>query len=131
MGRHGRSLSLRRSPQLPDETRLNLTVQKLLHIWLGEAAIGVMALSEAPILLAIQLNRFHGTLEHSDAASSIDSPPKDSSRIILDTRISLPCFQYPCRPSADALTTQLTHFRLHAAIVNQDATAKCGHYRAF
>ena len=79
--------------KLPDATRLNLTVQKLLHIWLGEAAIGVMALSEVPTLLALQLNRFHGTLEHPDAASTTDSPPKDTSRVILDTRISLPSFR--------------------------------------
>ena len=118
--------------QLSDETRLNLTVQKLLHIWQGEAEIGVMALSEAPMLLSLQLNRFHGASEHPDASSSIaDSPLKDTSRIILDMRISLPCFQNPCEPSAAAIATYLVHYRLHAVLIHQGATAQSGHYRAF
>ena len=118
--------------QLPAETRLNLTVQKLLHIWQGETALGMLALSEAPMLLALQLNRFHGTSEHSDASSSyVDSPIKDVSRIILDTRISLPCFSTRCEPTADAISTQLVHYRLQAVLMHQGATAQSGHYRAF
>ena len=118
--------------QLPDESRLNLTVQKLIHIWQGEAAIGVMALSEAPMLLSLQLNRFHGTSAHPGALSShADSPPKDTSRIILDMRISLPCFLHPCEPPADAITAHLIHYRLQAVLMHQGATAQSGHYRAF
>ena len=118
--------------QLPAATRLNLTVQKLLHIWQGEAAIGMMALSEAPVLLSLQLNRFHGTSEHPDALPfHAKSPLKDTSRIILDMRISLPCFIHPCQPSADAVATHLVHYRLHAVLMHQGATAQSGHYRAF
>ena len=98
--------------QLPDESRLNLTVQKLVHIWQGEAAVGVMALTQAPMLLSLQLNRFHGTAAHPGAFSSHAAPPpKDTSRIILDMRISLPCFLNPCEPSADALATHLVHYK--------------------
>ena len=92
----------------------------------------MMALSEAPMLLSLQLNRFHGTSEHPGAPPShADSPLKDTSRIILDRRISLPCFRNPCEPSADAISTQLVHYRLQAVLMHQGATAQSGHYRAF
>ena len=120
--------------QLPVDTRLNLTVQKLLHIWQGETALGTLALSEAPVLLALQLNRFHGTLEHPAASlSHADAPAKDVSRIILGMRISLPRFCTPHDPTADAdaVSTQLVHYRLHAVLMHQGATAHSGHYRAF
>ena len=130
MGRHRPSLSLRHS-QLPADARRNLTVQKLLNIWQGEAANGALALSEAPILLAIQLNRFYGTLNQAEAAESSHSTAKDATRIILDTRIAIPCFAGDCRPSPEALTTRLINYGLHAVITHQGATAMCGHYRAF
>ena len=118
--------------QLPADIRLNLTVQKLLHIWQGETALGKLALSEAPMLLALQLNRFHGTSGHPGASfSHADSPVKDVSHIILDTRISLPCFRTPCEPTADAISTQLVNYRLQAVLMHQGATAQSGHYRAF
>ena len=92
---------------------------------------GALALSEAPILLAIQLNRFDSTLDSDTAAASAPPSTKDATRITLDTRIVMPCFTAECHHSPDALATRLISYRLHAAITHQGESTQSGHYRAF
>ena len=70
-----------RIPQLQTDDTSTVPVQRLISAWHNEAANGVVALSEAPILLAIQLNRCSFRAGPDGRLSPAPEAVKDSTSI--------------------------------------------------
>ena len=83
------------------------------------------ALAEAPLLLAIQLNRYH-----SDVSSKTHHSFKDEAEVILDPHFAIPCFRHDHRHPATALATLCALATFCSVLTHQGSVPTTGHYRA-
>ncbi|CAE7763937.1 unnamed protein product [Symbiodinium sp. CCMP2592] len=97
-----------------------VTIQRLIHAWKVQAAVGVTALEREPSLLVLQVNRFS-----PDAIGA-----KDATSVLPDPRILLPCFQHRPTPHNSALHVRHCEYQLIAIIMHEGPDAASGHYRA-
>ena len=105
---------------LASRVRGDVTTQRLIHAWQAQAVDGLTALESAPRMMVVQLNRFCSGTE----------PSKDTTPIVPDPRILIPCFQHPPVPNASALQVRSHQYQLCAIISHTGVRPTEGHYRA-
>eukprot|EP00439_Symbiodinium_sp_Y106_P031908 s952_g3.t2 len=105
---------------LASRVRGDVTIQRLIHAWQAQAVDGLTALESAPRMMVVQLNRFCSGTE----------PSKDTTPIVPDPRMLIPCFQHPPVPNASALQVRSHQYQLCAIISHTGVRPTEGHYRA-